>query len=75
MLVFKNTRDKLQIKYLARQMYPNNPTFLVWAYEDATKEPYSYLFLDLKPYSEESMRVRSKILNDGYQIVYIKKNL
>ena len=75
MVLFKNTRDASQIMHLSRQMYPHNPKFLTWAFHDATKEPYSYLFLDLKPYTDESLRVRSNILNVHYQMVYIPKSI
>ena len=76
MVLFKNARDASQITHLSRQMYPSNSKFLTWAFHNATsKEPYSYLFLDLKPYTDESLRVRANILNEQYQIVYIPKNL
>lgn len=76
MVLFKNARDASQITHLSRQMYPANSKFLTWAFHDATsKEPYSYLFLDLKPNTHESLRVRSNILNEQYQIVYVPKSL
>ena len=75
MILFKNTRDASQIMHLSRQMYPHDTKFLPWAFHDATKEPYSYLFLDLKPYTNESLRVRSNILNEEYQIAYVPKSL
>ena len=75
MVLFKNTRDASQIMHLSRQMYPSNSKFLTWAFHDATKEPYSYLFLDLKPYTNESIRIRSDILNEQYQTVYTPKSL
>ena len=75
MVLFKNARDASQITHLSRQMYPSKSKFLTWAFHDATKEPFSYLFLDLKPYTNENLRVRSNILNEQYQIVYIPKNL
>ena len=75
MVLFKNTRDASQITHLSRQMYPSNSKFLTWAFHDATKEPYSYLFLDLKPYTNESIRIRSDILNEQYQTVYTPKSL
>ena len=48
MILFKNPRDASQIMPLARQMYPHNVKFLREMYKDATKQPYSYLFIDLK---------------------------
>ena len=75
LVLFKNVRDKSQISHLAKQMYPQNLKFLKWAYNEATKKQYGYLFLDLKPYTDERLRVRSNILNEAYQIIYEPKNL
>ena len=61
-VLMKNTRDKAQISHLARQMYPGRSRFLVSAYEDATKDPYSYLLLDFKGTTPEKIRVRTGIL-------------
>ena len=56
-VVYKNPRDQYQIRHLACQMFPSNPKFLQAAYENATKDPYWYLFLDLHPNSPEFARV------------------
>ena len=56
-VVFKNPRDQSQIRHLACQMFPSKPKFLQVAYEDATKDPYQYLFLDFHPNSPEFVRV------------------
>ena len=42
-------------------MFPSKPKFLQVAYEDATKDPYRYLFLDFHPNSPEFARVRGNI--------------
>jgi len=47
-VVFKNPRDRAQIRHLARQVYPDYPKFLEEAYYDATSRPHGYLLLDLK---------------------------
>ena len=73
-VLFKNVRDSSQIGHLARQMFPRNSKFLIWAFQDATQKPYGHLFLDLKPNGLESLRVRGNIL-DEYQAVYIPKIL
>ena len=56
-VVLKNPRDQSQIHHLACQMSPSKPKFLQVAYEDATKDPYRYLFLDFHPNSPEFARV------------------
>jgi len=70
LVLFKNPRDKLQIRNLAMQMYPSNTEFLVRAYEDATSVPYGYLVVDLRPDTPDDLRVRSNIFDVTSQCVY-----
>lgn len=62
LVLTKNVRDRAQISHLARQVYPNNSKFLMDVYQDATKLPYSYLFLDFKPETDEKYRVLTGLL-------------
>ena len=74
MVLFKNVRDKSQITYLARQMFPSNQKHLVEAYADATSEPFSYLFIDLKPKVDDKHRLKACIFpDDGHNYVYVPK--
>lgn len=73
-VLFKNPRDRLQISVLARQMYANNARFLMEAYHDATKQAYGYLLIDLKPTTDEALRVRTGILPDDVQLVYVQNH-
>ena len=73
-VLFKNVRDASQISHFGKQMYPHNGKFLSWAFKDATHEPFTYLFLDLRPDTDESIRVRANIMGN-YQTVYVPKNL
>ena len=79
MVIFKNPRDKSQFSNLARQVMPRNRTFLENAFEDAVKNPFGYLFLDLKPSTDDKFRIRTRVLphNDSnthfqYQILYTR---
>lgn len=73
-IMFKNPRDAGQVATLARQMYPGKSKFVVEAYKDATKEPYGYLLIDLRPETDENYRLRTKIFpDDDRQYVYIPK--
>ena len=65
-VVFKNPRVQSQIHNLACQMFPSKSKFLQVAYEDATKDPYQYLFLDFHPNSPEFARVRGNIFHMTY---------
>ena len=60
-VVFKNPREQSQIFHLACQIFPSKPKFSQAAYEEETKDPYRYLFLDFHPNSPEFARVRGNI--------------
>ena len=55
-------RDKLQILTLAKQMYPKQTALFLKEYEEAVRRPYGYLFVDLKPTTPESCRLRTNVL-------------
>lgn len=59
MVLFKNPRDRSQIMHLGRQLYPRKTKFFQEVYEDATLKPFTYLFIDLKPDTCESLRLRT----------------
>ena len=60
---FKNPRDKNQITYLARQVFPENPKYLQESYVDATKIPHGYLLIDLTQATNDNFRIRTNIFN------------
>ena len=71
---FKNPRDRAQIRYLARQIYPDNPKFIEEAYVDATRDPHGYLLIDLKQSTPEEMRIRTTVFpDDKVNFVYLPK--
>jgi hypothetical protein len=74
LVLFKNVRDKSQIAHLSRQMYPNKSKYMIESYTDATSDPYSYLFVDLKPDTDDKHRLKSCIFpDDEHNYVYVSK--
>jgi GTPase SAR1 family protein len=74
LVLLKNPRDAIQASVLARQVYPGRSKFVVEAYKDATKNPYGYLLIDLRPETYESYRVRTNIFpDDDRQYAYVPK--
>ena len=73
LVLFKNPRDAGQFAILARQMYPNLFKFAIEAYADATKVPYGYILIDLKPDQDEQCRLRTNI--SGRNAVRICKEI
>ena len=74
MVLFKNPRDRGQIRTLAQQMFPEKPAFLVRAFTDATEEQFGYLLLDLHPTTQDRLRVRAKVFKDELNRVYEPPN-
>ena len=61
LVLFKNPRDKSQINFLARQVEPRSRAFIDM-YEEATKRPHGYLFIDLTQECPDEYRYRTNIL-------------
>ena len=70
-VLFKNPRDKSQIRWLAHQMYPEDPQILTEAYQDATSKPFSYLIADHRPETPEDYRLRTGIFEGEELILYV----
>ena len=73
MVLFKNPRDVSQFANLARQIYPTSSQFAIEAYKDATREPYSYLLVDLRLEQDEDFRLRANIFPGETHYVYVPK--
>lgn len=71
LVLFKNPRDPSQIGQLGRQMFPRNSQHLLNAYKDATSTPHGYLLVDLKQSTPEKLRLRTNILQNEEQVVYV----
>lgn len=63
-ILFKNPRDCLQVATLGAQMHPGNGNKLLQAYKQATREPYSYMLIDLKQNTPDHCRLRTNIFNE-----------
>jgi len=74
-ILFKNPRDRQQIKVLARQMYGGGKDAKVLdeAYADSTSKPFGYLLLDLKQSTPDHLRLRTNVVPGDELTVYAGK--
>ena len=71
---FKNPGDMSQIRYLARRVAPHNPRYIIDAYHDATRDPYSYLFFDMHQTTPNEYKIRSNIMpHELPMVIYAEK--
>lgn len=74
MAIFKNPRDSAQINHLAKQLSPGNPRWVVDAFRACTQSAYSYMLVDNHQKTDESIRVRSNVLQSEWpMIAYMPK--
>ncbi|WAQ94829.1 YMD3-like protein [Mya arenaria] len=58
LVLFNNQVDRQSLMTLARQMYPGHTDKFMNAFAKATKYPYGYLLVDLKPFTAEDDRLK-----------------
>ena len=56
-VLFKHPRDKAQVSFLARHVFPHKPKIIQQAYNDATRKAHSYLLLDFQQTTPENKRL------------------
>ena len=61
-VLFKNPADVTQVNTLARQMFPSCTKFLSYVYNNVTRRPHGYLFIDLRQETPDEIRIRTNIL-------------
>ncbi|RWS20963.1 hypothetical protein B4U80_07261, partial [Leptotrombidium deliense] len=64
-VLFKNPRDKASINHIGRQICPEQLKCFTAAFNDATKKPYGYFFIDLKPITDDRLRYLTNIFNEN----------
>ena len=57
LVLMKSMRNASQIRCLATQLYPGNIGFMMGAYQDAMKESYGYLVIDMSPSADDLYRL------------------
>ena len=73
-ILFKNPRDSSQINRLAAQIKPGNSQFIIDAYKECTKTPYSYLMICNHQLTPDIIRVRSRCLpSELPMIIWLEK--
>jgi len=72
-VLWKQPRDMAQISVFGNQMYPGRSKMFMEAYKKATSRHYGYLFVDLRPNTDDRLRLRTCTLSetsDGFQRVF-----
>ena len=74
LILYNNPVDRQSLMTLARQMYPKNSDKFLKAFEKATKYCYGYLLVDLKPFTNESERLKYDLDWQHYDSIICHRN-
>lgn len=73
LIVMKNPQGLLQIRTLASQLFAGGKSkYFLEAYKDAVEQqPYGYLFINMKPNTDEKYRLCTNIFPNQTPIIYL----
>lgn len=70
-VIFKNPRDKLGLRNLLMQAFPQAWKRVMAIFDRVTARPYGYMVLDLHPGSDDARRIYAHLLQkEGYTRTY-----
>ena len=61
-VLFKSPRDRQENSILVKQVNPGRVQEFMKSYDKATSRPHGYLMLDLKPTTDDEIRLKTNIL-------------
>jgi hypothetical protein len=73
-VLMRNPAGELQVRTLASQLFPGRVPYFMESYRDATKKPFSYLFVDIHPNTPNDQRVKTYISPGETTVVYLPKD-
>ena len=72
LVLFKNKRDKSQLRILGQQMFPGCSQFPVQVLEDVCEHnPRGYILFDMMPETREDLQVRTRIFPGEDTVFYV----
>lgn len=74
LVLFKNPRDVSQIMHLGKQMFPGQAQYFRETFKSATQAPHSYLLVDMRQETGDSLRLRSCIFPNEQHTVFVPRN-
>lgn len=75
MVLFRNKRDRNQVKVLGSQLMPGRGEYFMDSYKKAMTTPWGYLLIDIHPRSDTLYELRTRIFPDDEPlIVYVDRS-
>ena len=71
LILFNNPLDYTLAYSLARKIYPHKSGIFLDIFKNATRRPYTYLFIDGKVSTPEDARFRTDLFGKNFQRVFV----
>ena len=73
-LFLKSPKSRFQLANLLRQIYSKDQSkHVLAAYDDATRQKYTFLWLDLSPNADERLRIKSRLYTASDDVTSLQK--
>jgi hypothetical protein len=71
LVLMRNPAGQLQIRTVGSQLFPKRLNYFMESYQDATKDKYSYLVVNMHPDAEEHLRLCTGIFPGEQTTIYL----
>jgi len=72
--IMRSPNSMLSVRNIGVQLFPRQLDYFLDSYQQATKQPYGYLLIDMHASSDPLLRLRTNIFKDDEKIFFIPKN-
>jgi hypothetical protein len=71
LVLMRNPAGQLQIRTVGSQLFPKHLSYFMESYQDATREKFSYLIVNMHPDAEEHLRLCTGIFPGEQTTIYL----
>nr|CAD2197103.1 unnamed protein product [Meloidogyne enterolobii] len=71
--IMRSPNSMLSVRNIGVQLFPRQLDYFLDSYQQATKQPYGYLLIDMHASSDPLLRLRTNIFKDDEKIFFIPK--
>lgn len=71
LVLMRNPSAQLHIRTLGSQLFPRRLNYFMDSYNDATKEPFSYMVINMHPNAPENLRLSTNIFPNEKNTIYL----
>lgn len=71
LVLMRNPSAQLQAKTVGSQLFPRRLNYFMESWNDATKEPYSYIVINMHPNAPDYLRLSTEIFPGEMQKIYL----